>query len=155
MICLSLSLCWSAGVTRLDECPCQRHLPIYLFVSGVVWTTKLLQNLWDRYRSEQKRLTDEESGSDPVANHAFIDRLMSLFLLIWFLCGHYWLLSIGYPPRFEQALRSPHTWCDKTVVVCALISLVLSYAIAIAFSLVLCIAVFFTRHTMIKRASTR
>ena len=80
---------------------------------------------------------------------------MSLFLLIWFFCGHYWLFTIGYPPDFEQPLRSPDNWCDKTVVICALTSILLFYAIGLAFSLVLAFVVFMTRYSVIKRASAR
>jgi hypothetical protein len=142
------------GVSHLSDCPRQTHLPIYLFVAGIVWTTKLLQNIWHKYRLQQKFRNDEESSSDHNDGHAFIDGLMTSFLVIWFILGHYWLATIGYPPQFEQPLETPDTWCHKTVVLCALASILITYFILITFISLVIFLVFFTRYTIIKRAST-
>jgi hypothetical protein len=142
------------GVSHLTDCPRQSHLPIYLFVAGIVWTTKLLQNIWHKYRLEQKRLTDEEPSSNRNDGHVFIDGLMTSFLVIWFFFGHYWLATIGYPPHFEQPLEAPDIWCHKTVVYCALASIVITYCILITLISIVSFLVFFTRYTIIKRATT-
>ncbi|CAF3513712.1 unnamed protein product [Rotaria sp. Silwood1] len=142
------------GVSHLNDCPRQTNLPIYLFVAGIVWTTKLLQNIWHKYRLQQKVLNDEEPSSDHNDGHAFIDGLMTSFLVIWFFLGHYWLITIGYPPYFEQLLENPDIWCHKTVVLCALASILITYFILITFVSVVIFLVFFTRYTIIKRAST-
>ncbi|CAF1573414.1 unnamed protein product [Rotaria sp. Silwood1] len=141
------------GVSHLSDCPRQKNLPIYLFVAGIVSTTKLLQNIWHKYRLQQKRLTDEEPSSNHNDGHAFIDGLMTSFLVIWFFFGQYWFVTIGYPPYFEQPLENPDIWCHKTVVYCALASIVITYFLLIAFISLVLFLVFFTRYTIIKRAS--
>ncbi|CAF1979215.1 unnamed protein product [Rotaria magnacalcarata] len=143
------------GVSHLGDCPRQTNLPIYLFVAGIVSTTKLLQSIWHKYRLQQKRLTDEETSSNHNDGHAFIDGLMTSFLVIWFFFGQYWFITIGYPPHFEQLLEDPDIWCHKTVVYCALASIVISYFLLIAFIGIVLFLVFFTRYTIIKRASAR
>jgi len=146
---------YSIGVSHLDDCPRQTNLPIYLFVGGIVWTTKLLQNIWDKYRLEQKCLTEEEPSTDPNDGHVFIDILLTLFLLIWFFIGHYWLITIGYPPYFEQPIENPDIWCHKTVVYCSLTSIILTYFLFVLFLSIILFLVFLTRYTVMKRASTR
>ncbi|CAF1158037.1 unnamed protein product [Rotaria sordida] len=141
------------GVNHLSDCPRQTNLPIYLFVAGIVLTIKLLQNIWHKYRLQQKRLTDEEPSSNHNDGHAFIDGLMTSFLIIWFFFGQYWFVTIGYPPHFEQPLEDPDIWCHKTVVYCALASIVIAYFLLIAFISIVLFLVFFTRYTIIKRAS--
>lgn len=141
------------GVSHLTDCPRQKHLPIYLFVAGIVWTTKLLQNIWHKYRLKQKRLIDDESSSNHNDGHMFIDILMTTFLIIWFFFGQYWLITIGYPPHFKQLIEDPDIWCDKTVVYFTFISIIITYFSLITFISLTLFLVFFTRYTIIKRAS--
>ena len=148
-----LFICY-LGVSHLSDCPRQTHLPIYLFVAGTVWITKILQHTWNKYRLQQKVLNNEEASSDHNDGHAFIDILLTSFLIIWFFLGHYWLATIGYPPYFEQPLENPDIWCHKTVVLCALASIVITYSILAIF---ICLVLFFvllTRCTITKRVST-
>jgi hypothetical protein len=129
-------------------------LPIYLFVAGIVWTTKLLQNIWHKYRLEQKFLNDEESSSDRNDGHVFIDVLMTSFLVVWFFFGQYWLISIGYPPQYEQPLEAPDIWCHKSVVHVALASILITYCLLIIFIFLVTCLVIFTRYTVVRRTST-
>ena len=142
------------GVSHLSDCPRQQHLPIYLFVAGIVWTTKLLQNIWHKYRLQQKFLNDEEPSSDHNDGHAFIDGLMTTFLVIWFFLGHYWLFTIGYPPHFEQPLEAPDLWCQKSVVLGTLASFLITYFLLFTFVSLVIFLVLFTRYTIIRRGST-
>ncbi|CAF1273401.1 unnamed protein product [Adineta ricciae] len=144
----------SIGVSHLSDCPRQTHLPIYLFVAGIVWTTKLLQNIWHKYRLQQKASNDEETPTERNDGHAFIDGLMTSFLIVWFFLGHYWLATIGYPPQFEQPLETPDVWCDKSVVLCSFISIVITYILLITFFILVMLLVCCTRYTIIKRASS-
>ncbi|UJR13255.1 hypothetical protein I4U23_000276 [Adineta vaga] len=145
------------GVSHLSDCPRQTHLPIYLFVGGTVSITKLLQNIWHKYRLQQRRLIEEEeeSSSDPNDGQVFIDGLMTTFLIIWFFFGQYWLTTLGYPPHFEQTLDNPDIWCHKTVVYCSFASVVITYCLLLFSITIVLFLVFFTRHTVIKRASNQ
>jgi hypothetical protein len=80
---------------------------------------------------------------------------MTSFLVIWFFFGQYWLITIGYPPHFEQPLEDPDIWCHKSVVYCALISIILTYFLLITFIIIALFLVFYTRYTIIKRASVQ
>ncbi|CAF0732133.1 unnamed protein product [Adineta steineri] len=144
----------SIGVSHLSDCPKQTHLPIYLFVAGIVWTTKLLQNIWHKYRLQQKASNDEEPPSERNDGHAFIDGLMTSFLIIWFFLGHYWLSTLDYPLQFEQPLENPDVWCDKSVVLCTFASIFITYFILITFIIIVVCLVCCTRYTIIKRASS-
>ena len=144
----------TSGVSHLSDCPRQTYLPIYLFVAGIVWTTKLLQNIWHKYRLQQKASNDEETPTERNDGHAFIDGVMTSFLIIWFFLGHYWLATIGYPPQFEQPLQTPDVWCDKSVVLCSFISIVITYILLITFFILVMLLVCCTRCTIIKRASS-
>jgi hypothetical protein len=77
---------------------------------------------------------------------------MISFLLIWFFFGQYWLITIGYPPHFEQPLENPDIWCHKTVVYCALASIVITYCLVIASISIVLFLVCFTRYSIIKQA---
>lgn len=122
-------------------------------MAGIVWTTKLLQNIWHKYRLQQKFLNDEEASSERNDGHAFIDGLMTIFLIIWFFLGQYWLFTIGYPPHFEQPLEDPDIWCHKSVVLGALASIVITYFLVVTFISLVILLVVFTRYTVIRRAS--
>jgi len=58
----------------------------------------------------------------------FIDVLLSVFLFVWFICGNYWVLSV-WPPNYQQTLREPNSWCDKTAYVFALVQLCVCYGL--------------------------
>ena len=140
-------------MSHLGDCPRQSHLPISLFVAGAVWIAKLLQKIWQKYRLQQKRMIEDEPSSNLNDGQAFIDGVMTSFLIIWFFFGQYWLASLGYPPHFEQSLNNPEIWCDKTVVYCAFVSIVITYCLVILFIALVSFLVFFTRYTVIKRAT--
>ena len=79
---------------------------------------------------------------------------MTSFLVVWFFLGHYWLITIGYPPIYEQPLEAPDVWCHKSVVLGAFASILITYFILIAFMCAVVFLVLLTRYTISKRALT-
>ncbi|CAF0732990.1 unnamed protein product [Didymodactylos carnosus] len=139
------------SVSHLSDCPKQPNIPIYLFVAGIVFTVKLLQNLWHKYRLHQKELLDEETPNRH--DGLFIDILMTSFLVVWFFLGHYWLSTLGFPPQFEPPLKQPDNWCNKTVYIVTLVQVAFTYFLFIFFFVIVLTLILFTRHTIIKRTT--
>ena len=87
------------------ECPIEPNLPIYLFVGGALGLVKLIQTLWEQWRKKRKERFDQDDVPDADDfdmndgrrrgglnnNSKFVDILMSMFLLIWFGLGNYWV----------------------------------------------------------------
>jgi hypothetical protein len=91
------------------DCPKQPKIPIYLFVGGLIGLVKLLQAIYEQSVKRRKEKFDQgdlidvdgydgpgdDSGadiSDFNNGSQFIDIIISLFLLIWFAMGNYWVL---------------------------------------------------------------
>lgn len=98
----------------MNECPCEPKIPIYLFVGGLVGLLKLLQAIYDQSLKRRKEKLDQgddindfdeydgpvgsgagvgDSGADFNKSSKFIDVVVSIFLLIWFIFGNYWVYN--------------------------------------------------------------
>jgi hypothetical protein len=77
---------------------------LYLFVGGSVGLVKLLQAVYDQWRIRRKEKFDQGDlvdldgfdgggggGSGSYTSSKFVDNVMSLFLVIWFAFGNYWV----------------------------------------------------------------
>ncbi len=77
---------------------------MYLFVGGSVGLVKLLQAVYDQWRIRRKEKFDQGDlvdldgfdgggggGSGSYTSSKFVDNVMSLFLVIWFAFGNYWV----------------------------------------------------------------
>lgn len=95
------------GVKNLMNCPVEPMIPVYLFIGGSFGLIKLVQILWKQWRVRRKERFDrEDSTYDVELQHElqngsvrfnggskFIDTAITIFLLIWFVCGNYWVSS--------------------------------------------------------------
>ena len=104
-MCLIISCV--TGVKNLMNCPKEPNIPIYLFVGGSFGLLKLVQVLWEQWRKQRKDsydqddFTDNELGADGNVgsiglngSSKFIDCSISIFLLVWFCLGNYWVSGI-------------------------------------------------------------
>lgn len=106
------------GVKNLMNCPVEPMIPVYLFIGGSFGLIKLVQILWKQWRVRRKERYDrEDSTYDVELQHElqnrsigfnggskFIDTAITIFLLIWFVCGNYWVSSfiiLSYSQRQE------------------------------------------------------
>ncbi len=123
------------GVKYLSECPLEPKIPIYLMVGGCFGLLKLLSMLWKQIRNRRyERLDDiyepDEDTGGVIASKSsrFTEIVLSLFLLVWFALGNYWVLHI-WKPSFHQMLDDPNNWCDRTVYMFAFIQILICYGV--------------------------
>nr|XP_027238908.1 uncharacterized protein LOC113829928 [Penaeus vannamei] len=134
------------GVQYIRECPLEPHIPIYLLVGGCFGTLKILWLLCQQVRSRRYERIDDafaEDGLEEIftsTSYRATDVALTIFLLIWFGMGNYWVYRI-YLPNFQNHLYEPNNWCSKTLYLFAVAQLLFVYAIiAFTFLLVICLA---------------
>lgn len=106
---ISIFLISILGAKNLMNCPKQPKIPIYLFVGGALGLVKLLQTLYDQWRRRKKENYDQDDlvtatgyesgvgsssgvGGSGLSNSSkFADVVISLFLIVWFCFGNYWV----------------------------------------------------------------
>lgn len=147
------------GVKHLEDCPVQPNIPVYLLVGGCFGLLKVLSLLWRQVRSRRYRTMDDviddddgrmqtgSSVSGGVGGGGFLvsrssrfsEFVLSVFLLIWFVCGNCWVFGVRRPIHFKQQLLSPNNWCDRTVYMFAFVQIIASYAVAGVAAIVVCL----------------
>ncbi|BFZ14654.1 hypothetical protein BsWGS_17693 [Bradybaena similaris] len=107
------------GTSYLEECPKEPKIPIYLLVGGISSFIHLCILIWQQKRSRAFMLLDDtkddiDNEEDDVMtrSYRFTWYILTLFLLIWFAWGNYWLFSI-WQPNFTQPLHEPRNWCSR------------------------------------------
>ncbi|CAF1074160.1 unnamed protein product [Brachionus calyciflorus] len=137
------------GIQNLMNCPIQPKIPVYLFIFGSFGLVKILNvfyEIWKRSKKEQLEQSnilgtsgyDHGMHSERDSNGArVVDALISLFLLIWFIVGNYWVISIWKPNFIQPPEIDSHKWCEETVYMSAVFQLILFYALIFLFLLVI------------------
>ncbi|XP_076332772.1 transmembrane protein 272-like [Tachypleus tridentatus] len=129
------------GIKYLQDCPKQPNIPVYLLVGGAFGLIKLISTGWRQtkgrhFEPPSEALTDGDVDEVlPTTSLKITDYALSIFLLVWFIMGNYWILSI-YKPRYEPLLHDPNNWCAKSVYLFSVIHLYVSYgAVALLITL--------------------
>ena len=128
------------GVKHLEDCPKEPYIPIYLLVGGCTNLLKIMSLLWRQMKQRQLEKLEENTEQyreDLQASNSTrcSDFILSVFLVIWFICGNYWVFSI-YKPEFDQPLLDPRNWCDRGTYMFALVQVIACYCLL---ALVLCV----------------
>lgn len=139
-----------AGVQFLRDCPVEPQIPVYMLVGGSFGTLKMLWLLWRQISSRRYELLDlttQVSNMDdgtlvPSAGTRMLSTALSLFLVVWFALGNYWVLHVAWPD-FEPTLFEPNKWCHKTLYLFALVHFIVIYSVfalvgIVAISLLYC-----------------
>lgn len=130
VIPIYILLTYAVGLKYLEDCPIQPKIPIYLLVGGCFGLLKLLTLMFYQVRSRHYEKLDDEDGSRGlstlITSSRFMDVLLSAFLVAWFACGNYWVLSI-WQPSYHLSLDDPNNWCNKTAYLFAFVQLMLCY----------------------------
>ncbi|CAD5120257.1 unnamed protein product [Dimorphilus gyrociliatus] len=133
----------TVGVKFLHECPIEPKVPIYLLVAGCFGLLKLLSLLWRQVRSRRYEQLDEMAtpgngdGMIMSKSSKFSEAVLSIFLLIWFGFGNYWIFRV-WKPNFIQALHRPSDWCHPTVYMFAFGTICGVYALTAIVLLIAC-----------------
>nr|KAI8757534.1 CAunnamed protein product [Biomphalaria glabrata] len=115
LILLALPLVMTAiGVNYLHECPREPKLPIYLVVGGCFGIIKLIFLLWKQIKRHREDVIDLHDDDDLLTMTRMTNMALNVFLSVWFIFGHYWLIRI-WKPHFKAPLHEPRNWCDETV----------------------------------------
>lgn len=140
------------GVQYLQECPKEPNIPLYLLIGGAFGLIKVGTLLYHQMRRRRyERLDDALADGDidelwSSTSTRVTECALTIFLLVWFGMGNYWVLHI-YRPRYEPLLREPNNYCDKTVYTFAIIHLLVCYGVIALWvveviCLALCVRVF-------------
>ncbi|XP_014242827.1 nascent polypeptide-associated complex subunit alpha, muscle-specific form-like isoform X2 [Cimex lectularius] len=133
LICLTALplIMFIMGIQFVRDCPREQHIPVYMIVGGTFGTLKMVWLVWRQIRSLrfERRRERNSTPQDPLSTPSRVaDILLSSFLVVWFVLGNVWILSI-YWPEFEPTLFEPNRWCHKTLYIFSLIHLAILYSI--------------------------
>lgn len=96
------------GSLYLKACSFQIMIPIWLIVFGALSIIKNLSTLIQRI----KALNSPDSNYSSTVLNIF-DSFMALFLIVWFLCGNYWIYHDSSLVQYTEPLIEA-TYCHKT-----------------------------------------
>ncbi|XP_055522310.1 transmembrane protein 272-like [Leucoraja erinacea] len=91
------------GTIYLDSCTIQHLIPIYLIVSGCFTLFFVMLSM------ASCASNDEDSA---CKLDVIFKSVVSIFSVIWFICGNVWIYTI-YPPDYNN--KTSISYCDKTV----------------------------------------
>ncbi|PNF34761.1 hypothetical protein B7P43_G03773 [Cryptotermes secundus] len=136
MLHVSICVRVETWVQFLRDCPVEPQIPVYMLVGGSFGTLKMLWLLWRQISSRRYELLDltaQVSNLDdgtlvPSAGTRMLSTALSLFLVVWFALGNYWVLHVAWPD-FEPTLFEPNKWCHKTLYLFALVHFIVIYSV--------------------------
>jgi len=120
------------GSYHLHDCKAEKMIPIYLIVLGVVG---LLKNLLNFAKKLKAHLTNDDDGTalQSSTRESFLDNLITLFIVVWFIVGNVWIYRIYMPTEDEcnPQLYLFAFWLTTTtyIVLCLLVSCILCAAV--------------------------
>uniref|UniRef100_A0A674E1S3 Uncharacterized protein n=1 Tax=Salmo trutta TaxID=8032 RepID=A0A674E1S3_SALTR len=122
---------------RLDDCPVQPMIPLYLLVGGVIGSVKVTLLLYDTTHmrsliSKSVVIGDDDADECPWrqnANKYYVHIVLSLFLFVWFLLGNYWVFSVFQPNIYITFYIYPQDYCRKSLYLFAVFVLTLSHTV--------------------------
>jgi hypothetical protein len=100
--------CLIVGLKNREHCVIQPMIPIWLIIFGAF----LLFMCVNKIVNITLRLYCFQDAKE----NAFFDfsfLVTSLFLIIWFICGNYWIYSNWYNVRYDQINVSIYTYRDQ------------------------------------------
>nr|XP_045585396.1 uncharacterized protein LOC123747324 [Procambarus clarkii] len=105
------------GALKMDECPAEPYIPIYLVIGGTFGVLKNLLGFQGRLRRPlAEEEGTEEGGESSDASTPWHRRLkfagsINFFLSVWFILGCVWVYRI-YEPSYSP---KDHNYCDYSL----------------------------------------
>jgi hypothetical protein len=107
-----------------------------MLVGGSFGTLKMLWILWRQISSRRYELLDltmpdsslEDGTLTPSAGTRLLSAALSIFLVIWFALGNYWVMHVAWPD-FQPTLFEPNKWCHKTLYLFSLVHFAIIYSV--------------------------
>ncbi|XP_023310283.1 uncharacterized protein LOC108909572 [Anoplophora glabripennis] len=126
LVCLSVLplIMLIMGFQFLRDCPREPYIPIYMVVGGGVGCIKMGLTLYSQLHTRRLDVgaMNTTSAVSKVASVA-----LTMFLIIWFSLGNYWILRIKWPDYAPKTLFEPNRWCDRTLYVFSVVHLCIIY----------------------------
>ncbi|KAK3744214.1 hypothetical protein QZH41_013567, partial [Actinostola sp. cb2023] len=94
------------GAKYKNDCPIEKHIPIYLIVGG---SFGIFRNLVSLCKRGKKHGSDEEEGE---SRKNPIESILDCFLFAWFIAGNVWIYA-NYKPIFDDP--NDAKYCNKTL----------------------------------------
>ena len=125
----------------MEDCPKEPNIPIYLLVGGCFGLLKIMSMLWRQMKQRQleklEENTDQYREDLQATNSSRVsDNILSVFLVVWFAFGNYWVFHI-YRPEFDQPLLDPRNWCERSAYMFAFVQIIACYCL-LALALCIC-----------------
>nr|XP_054755452.1 transmembrane protein 272-like [Lytechinus pictus] len=99
------------GSVYIHECPAQHFIPLYLIVMGLA--TILKASIDQKARCQRARLPQEEQEEfTPNPLEYGLSKLLSLFIIAFFIAGSVWIYQIYRPNTIDS---SSYDYCHPTV----------------------------------------
>lgn len=125
-----------AGIQFLRDCPREPYIPIYMIVGGLLGCVEMAWILWNQFYNRRLEISTMDTSSI-VYRIAFFT--LTLFLIVWFAMGNYWILSIRWP-EFNPRLFEPNQWCHRTLYLFSYIHLFIVHStFGVLLLLVICL----------------
>lgn len=128
------------GFYYLNKCTIQKMIPIWLIVFGVLMLVKNISTLVHRINAIKKG--DEKSSSTILS---VLDSFMSIFVVVWFVCGNIWVYSIKSQVQHTDPSEFS-TFCSKTTYLFSFWFITSIYIVAgfacLTFCFTICLTIF-------------
>lgn len=146
------------------NCPIQPKIPIYLFIFGSFGLVKIVNIFYELWRL---RKIDNFEQSEIISMSRFdhqgnlsrdidsnqtqlVDRIISGFLVGWFLMGNYWTFSIWKPNFHQPPETDSHKWCSERVYMSTFAQIIIIYSLCVFFLVFLFILLIMSRLQSLK-----
>ncbi|XP_075251027.1 uncharacterized protein LOC142343190 [Convolutriloba macropyga] len=109
----------TVGSLRVNDCPAESQIPIFLIVAGLVLVLKNTLSLVQQVKRYRQDNAEEQTKKHPG------EGIIDAFLLIWFIAGNIWVYREYNDVNYDDPLSK--NYCDKLVYLFAFWSITTVY----------------------------
>jgi len=94
------------GSMRVDDCPAESQIPIFLIVAGLVLVLKNTLSLVQQIKRYRQDNAEDQTKKHPC------EGIIDSFLLIWFIAGNIWVYREYNDVQYDNRSKKG-TYCDE------------------------------------------